>query len=286
MSNSLTSETDGETVAAEIVLLRAANDRTILIVEGPTDERFFASFVDESECDIVISYGRSHSLTGLAIVTGHAIRGVLAVIDQDFDSFLDIVHNDPNVIVTEDHDIEIAMLKSRAFEKVLIELGSRAKIRALVDAGVDLRVKILEPVHPLGILRLFSLQNGLNLRFDELKFQFLNKKLELNNEDMVREVFNHSRVFGHDLQAVIEFIEDWQAKPHDRWLITCGHDVVTSLGRALQQMLGTQNSGAVQPEQIESRLRLAFSSDDFRATRIFADIRDWEAQNLPFRCLR
>lgn len=279
-------ETDGDTIAAEILLLRDANDKAILIVEGPSDEKFFTPFVSDEHCEIVISYGRQHSLRGLAIVTHHGYAGILVVIDQDFDSFLHIEHNDLNVVVNRDHDIETTMLRSPAFEKVLVELGSKKKIKAIIDLGADLRQIILDPVHPLGVLRLYSLENGINLKFEELRFRFLSRKLTFELREMISEVFNHSQIHNYDIDAVVAYIEAWRQRQHEPWLMCCGHDLVCALGRALQSLIGSHSAGATHADHIESQFRLAFSADDFRATGLNADIRAWEARNAPYRCLR
>ena len=39
-------------------------------------------------------------------------------------------------------------------------------------------------------------------------------------------------------------------------------------------------------EEIESKLRMAFSLDDFRATKLFGLIVDWERANVPYVVLQ
>src|SRR5208337_3325028 len=50
--------------------------------------------------------------------------------------------------------------------------------------------------------------------------------------------------------------------------------------------LGTWKALDVTPERLEQGLRLAYLEDDFSQTRIFGQIRQWEASHMPFRIFR
>src|SRR4029077_15380883 len=101
------------------------------------------------------------------------------------------------------------------------------------------------------------------------------KTLKTGVTAMVREVYAHSRMSQHSHEDAHRFIVCWQSKEHDPWRICCGHDLAFALGRALQFLVGTQNAASVSCEQIESRLRLAYGPEDFRATKLFEQIGAW-----------
>ena len=50
---------DGDVVAAEVVMLRAASSKTAVLLEGDSDERFWLRFTDGDKCDLVVSHGLS-----------------------------------------------------------------------------------------------------------------------------------------------------------------------------------------------------------------------------------
>ena len=81
---SLQDEITASSVAAEIVLLRAAARKTILIVEGGTDERLMSVFVDPGQCDIVISNGKDNALGALAVMRHRKVVGILCILDTDY----------------------------------------------------------------------------------------------------------------------------------------------------------------------------------------------------------
>src|SRR5262249_29975509 len=140
MKYSITNEIDGSTVAGEIAALQAANSKkSVLVVEGPSDEHFFQSYIDDAACSLVISYGWENAIDGLMIVRNAGRKGVLVVLDLDYRSVLGTVVADPDIVFTEEHDLEIELLKSPAFEKVLNELGAPAKIQLFTSDGKNVR---------------------------------------------------------------------------------------------------------------------------------------------------
>ena len=282
MRNTLASEVDEKAVAGEIYLLRASGNKTILIVEGDSDSKFFRSYVDVSSCEIVISRGRDNALKALHHLKERKYLGVLAVIDRDYDDFLGIIHNCEDIIVNSEHDIEIMMVKSPAFEKLLVELGSAAKLSEIQKNGVTPREIVASAAHGLGVIRLFSKKRGVNLKFESLSYSFVESDLTMSDEEMIVAVKNHSRKFDLDHGEVLEQLAEWRQKEHDRWMMCCGHDVTALIARGVRSLFGTNSSKAHTAEDIESRLRLAFGEAQFRVTQLFQDIRSWETRNVPY----
>jgi hypothetical protein len=162
---SLQDEITASSVAAEIVLLRAAAKKTILILEGGSDERLLSVFVDPDQCDIVISYGKDNAIDALTITRTNQISGVLCILDRDYLEFLNELPDDDNISFTDDHDIEVMLIRSSAFDRLLSEMGSQAKLDAITARGADIREIIRDTGHEVGIFRLLSLRSGLNLTF-------------------------------------------------------------------------------------------------------------------------
>ena len=286
MASSIIDEANAESVAGEIVLLRAQNDLSaILILEGVDDRKLLSRFIDEKVCEIVISYGKQFSVEGLRKARTHGVVGVVAIVDRDYDDHLGVSIVDQDIIVTDDHDVEMMLVMSPAFDRVLGELASREKVKSLLAEWTDVHTFLRETVHPIGALRYHSLKNNLSFKFKEMKYKFVGRSCEIDNVEMIREIANHSRIFQYDEQHCIESIEEWRDKEHDRWSICCGHDFTTVFGRALVSVIGSNNIIFVTQEHIERQLRLAYSTDDFRNSGLFNSIVQWEQANRPFRVL-
>jgi hypothetical protein len=258
-----------------------------MLVEGGDDEKVFVHFIDEDKCEIVICHGHENALGALAKLESRNIPGILCIIDADFSAFVGQHAGGVNLLQTDDHDIEVMLFKSRAFDRVLGELGSPEKIKKLRNEGGDPREPIWKSAHPLGIFRLYSAQNGLNLKFKEISFKFVDRKsLSVDIDLMIETVFNHSRKPIADQNRIKAFIQHWLGKSHDHWQMCCGHDIAVVLGKGLQSLLGSQQSAVTDGPAIERQLRLAYSSDQFRGSVLYSGIRNWEQKNAPFLCLQ
>src|ERR1700733_13387162 len=163
MSNSLLEEIDATSVVGEVIALRAYAQKSILIVEGPNDLTFFSAFIMHEKCDIVVSYGRANAIEAIDRVCG-IHEGVLAVIDRDLDALFGGAPNHGNIITIDDTDLEVMIVRSTAFDRVVWELGSPEKIKYLATKGLDPRSLILKAALRIFILKFISRKENMNLR--------------------------------------------------------------------------------------------------------------------------
>lgn len=167
--------------------------------------------------------------------------------------------------------------------RLLVEDGSREKIRKL-ETKTPIRGLLIGACLQLGCLRLYSLQAGVNLRFKELRYRFWGRKLECNLDEMIKEVFDHSQIHtGQDRAKA--FVEQYPFAKVDPLQLVSGHDLIASLGIALQSLIGSRNAMHCSVPEIESKLRLGFSMADFEKTSVYAHVKSWENKNPPFKCL-
>ncbi len=277
---------DGSTIVAEIEMLRTLRNHAVLVVEGPSDVKFLANFIDERQCDIVIAWGSDNSLEALKIARTRWIKGLCCVIDRDYREFLCLMFDDPDVVFTDEHDIEMMMVRSQAFTKVLSEMGSRAKIREEQRKYGDLAEFVCGAVHIVGVLRLYALEKRKALKFEALRYGFVDHRtLTVDIAGMLKEVCNHSRIPIAEVGDYEEYLRTWREREHNRWMMCCGHDFTAIMGKSLRSLLGTRNAGEVTGEELESRLRLAFGEDAFTRTALAGSIRAWELNNSPYKCV-
>lgn len=273
------------TVAAEAIMLRGASPKAVLIVEGASDEKFWARFTDEEACEIVIARGKQNALDAMHLIRGQSVAGVICIVDADFDSFLGKDESAADVVITDDHDLETIMIKSNSFDSVVRELGSRPKI-AKIGGAARLREIILDPCIMIGKIRLFSLNRAENLRFEGLKYRFADiGDWNPAIESVCREIYNNSGRPGADLTEVTEFLSEFSESSYDPWLIVCGHDLTELLGRALRSIAGNLAARDATTCEMEKHLRLACDSELVKGLRMTEAIREWQRNNAEFRCL-
>lgn len=286
MSETVFPEIDANVVVAEALMLRAESETAILIVEGSSDERMLWDFIDHDRCTMVIAEGKEYATDAVSILVKDGVKGVICLVDRDFDDFLGLNHANDNTIVTSLHDMEMLVVHSQALDKVFREMGSKSKLKRLKDAGETPLARILEAAYPLAVLQLISLRDHLYLKFNGLNLRSFDRKTLLPDEKgLCRDIINHSKsnLAVDDLHTLLVAEKE---NNYDRPIICCGHNVTELIGKSLQSLLGSKNAVLVTPEEIESRLRLAFSWTDFTETSVYSDVRAWEARNADYRVLR
>jgi len=275
-------------IANQIILTRSYPGNaslSFLIVEGDTDRKFYARFIDKSRCQISNAFNKSNALRVASILGAVSFPGFLVVVDADFDKLDGKLTTDRNVLFTDTHDLETMIIQSPALEKVLSEMGSEEKIRHITQhTGKDIRTLLLTCGTPIGYLRWISQQESLSLKFENLDIaSFIQRgTLALNVSALIGSVKNKSQRLDIPPQYLEASIQRIQNETHDPWHICCGHDLVHILSYALRGTIGSHDAHTVKPDMLETSLRLAFESIYFFKTKLYASIQQWEQENVPF----
>ena len=277
-------------VANQIRLRRSTYSGTFLLVFGRSDKIFYEHFADKSACELVSVSGKpSSKLRAIAILKileeESRFRGVLAIVDADFDRLATSLHYSPNLLYTDTHDLETMLINSPAFDKVVSEFSSEDKI---VQFNRDVRLAILEAGISVGYLLWISQRDGLNLTFDGITFSnFIDEQtLQINELKLIREVKNKSQAFSLTDEDLQQRLNDQKSNNHDPWQVCCGHDLVEIISLGLRKAIGSNKAADVEPYNLERSLRLAYEEVYFRETQLYIHIRDWESSNQPFKVLR
>jgi 5S rRNA maturation endonuclease (ribonuclease M5) len=244
-------------IANSIRLLRGDHEGVFLIVEGHSDKLIYERLVNKQEVRVTIASGKNNAIKALSILEKEdSFRRVVAVIDADFSRIEQQIPDSNNLFLTDEHDLEMMLIKSPAFDKLLKERGSEEKIKAFTE---DIRETLLKLGQEIGKLRLLSLRNKLDLKFEGLKFvKFIDKeKLSINIDKLIISIKNHSQKLSLDEQQIKQDLSAISDENHDPWQLCCGHDFIDILAIALCQVLGIWNANDVKTEVLERELRLA-----------------------------
>ena len=270
--------------ANEIRMKRQHHNGCFLIVEGRDDRLFFEQFIDADACKVVVADGKPNVAEVISILDADRFPGVVGVVDADFDHIEGIEQESDNVIVLETVDLEALLIQSPALDRVLVELGSAAKIAKF---GKDVRKALLEATQTIGCLRLHSMRAELSLTFQKINYAECidETSLTVDVHCLVREVKNRSSRFDLRCQDLVHSIDAIQLSLEDPWLVCYGADMVTLLAFGLRKTLGTNNSQAVAPDVLRMSLRLAFQRSDLNKSQLVSDLHDWTARNSGFSVL-
>lgn len=269
-------------IANSIRLLRSDHEGVFLIVEGHSDKLIYERLVNKQEVRITIASGKNNAIKALSILEKENFCRVFAVIDADFSRIEQQIPDSNNLFLTDEHDLEMMLIKSAAFDKLLKERGSEEKIAAFPK---DIRETLLKLGQEIGKLRLLSLRNELNLKFEGLNFsKFIDKKnLSIDIDKLIISIKNHSQKLSLDEQQIKQDLSVISDENHDPWQLCCGHDFISILAIALWKVLGTRNANDVKKEDWERELRLAYELSYFYQTQIYQLMVNWQSNNHPYQ---
>jgi len=289
MTNAMRGATRGTDIANEIRMSRGQQAGVaFLVVEGPSDKRFFERFIDKEKCKIIVAEGRENALDAFRRLETPRFEGALVIVDADFDVLEGRLPLPVGLLFTDTHDLETMIFASPAFEKFLAEVAQENKVETFREERGELRDSLLACGRPLGYLLWLSRIEKLSLRFEDLDFgKFIDdQKLTLDHADMRKAVANHSQrqdLAGSKLVPLLEALVD---ETHDAWHVCCGHHLTEILALALRKAWASNNANALNAERIEQMLRLAYEEVHFTATELYAAIQTWESLHRPFIVLR
>lgn len=276
----------------EAEFFNAARPTAFLLVEGGSDERFWLARVDRRSCQVRAAGSRDKALTELHTVRVEGRGGFVAVLDADFDRLEGTLPEEPDVVWTDLHDLELMLIASPALDKVVVEACSRPKCEKLeAEEGCGVREALLsrglEPARLRWLSRRDSLALTFRKRSPDGSFRYLDYaafcdrvKWRLDLAVLVKTVLDFSsqhRIKPQDLVLRMKSLPE-----ADAWQLCVGHDLVGLLSVGLRSKLGNRS---ISIEDLQERLRLAFERGHLEATGMFAALRRWERANAPFRVL-
>lgn len=280
---------DGTRIANAIRMLRNAEpDKSAMIVEGDSDSRFYKKLVDKNACELHHTVNTQNAkdevIRALKLLeSGRSpLAGVFAVVDADFMRIENVAMPSTNLFLTDGHDLECMLLKSKALEELLGQFASTKKLEDYIKAHGPIREALLGACKPLGLLRLYNHQQGLNLRFKNLEYKkFIDSKtLKVDTKELVRLI--QARSMKPNLEKSLKALLKAPSSL-DAWQICQGHDLTNVLAFALSITIGTNNRGSVDSEIVEKVLRVGYQPDWFKNTTLYKQMIQWEESQTDFR---
>ena len=262
--------------------VREVHKGSILVVEGGDDRRFFERYVDSNDCFVVSAGGKAHVIDLIETLKREGYRGLVGVVDGDFDRIEGRACQNSNVVMLDSCDLEAMLVRSGALERILGEIGSRDKMAAF---GRDIRLVLTEAAVPIGCLRLYSERVELGLRFGNMRYRDCvdARTLVVDIWSLIQVVKNQSQrpdIVQDDLVREMQHIAQSIADP---WLVCIGDDLVSVLAIGLTRAIGNMSRTDVSLEYLYRALRLAYERADFDKSQVCADLQRWERRNRGFR---
>ncbi|GJD30589.1 hypothetical protein PMNALOAF_1836 [Methylobacterium adhaesivum] len=268
-------------IAQEVRFERQVHKGSILLLEGPTDVKRFAEYLDETECSIANCYGRSKATKAIRLLSEDGFLGALAVLDCDFDRILKRLEIHENIVYSDLHDYDLEWITSNVLKRYLFQVGDVSKCLAIGGSQQIFR-RIIEGIKPLSVLKLLNANGNIRFKLSILKMEDFSDGMSIDIDKLVDGVFEGraaDAAVKADLRQKIERILD---RNFDLMQLSNGHDVMTALGLALRSAIGSRSIPQTWGKEIELHIRLAFTDDEFVKCSVCRDIVEWERQNAPY----
>ena len=269
-------------------MLRTGRLKPVIInVEGDSDINFYRWLTD---CHVELNQnnGKKAALEAVATAISTNKKGVVAIVDSDFDHILQI-GPDRNVFRTDTHDIETMMLREDFLRISDPNLRDKKKSNNL--SYDDIWSIIISIGKKIGKLRLISTEKKWNLDFKEAERQLESDEIITLKKGQI--VFDFDKYINYcvpyytgrneKIRSIKDIIEK-DKREFDTWQICRGHDLslITSIVYS-KNMYGQRN---VSRSEIENLIHSNYIlTRKIKKTDLYRDIKDWQIENCEWKIL-
>jgi hypothetical protein len=252
----------------------------VVIVEGTADVSVYNRFFNQKLCVTIPAYGKENAIEALQILEVSNEKNILIIVDADFDHLDNHVYASTNLFLTDFHDMEMMIIASESFKKIIQMYGSPEKIAALDKSIKDI---ILDNSLPLGFFRWISspTEDNLRLRFRDISFdRFVNyETLEIDLDAMINEVLCNSDNPNVEFERIKSEITRLCNESIDKLQVCSGKDVCQLLAIGFNSIFGKDCIINLTKTTIETKLRESYEFDCFNNSNLYKSIKDWEKNN-------
>lgn len=263
-----------------------------LIVEGPKDSKLYGKFFNRDKVLIKEAFGNQRVQDIFNILSDRGFDQKLGIIDSDFRRITDDEVEIDGIFMTDDHDIEVMIMKTKALDDVIRVFCSQSRVQAFEkEKGMSIKDKIFSLGKEIGYLKLANKTFDLGLVFkpknpegNHLKYRnfICDKTLNFLGADTLITTANNYSV---NKSQKIESIEDISARLNETKeteyildQLVNGHDLSQILFILMKKVLRSRNRMLQDHNSIEDSLTLAYDINDFKETDLYKDIQDWSEQ--------
>ncbi|HEX3465199.1 MAG TPA: DUF4435 domain-containing protein [Candidatus Elarobacter sp.] len=243
-----------------------------ILLEGPSDSRFWKMYYRQDVAQIVICGGKSNVIASVLRLDVQPVPQVLGIVDDDLDYFLGRTLPSRNLISYFEHDLECMVLSTGALEDTLQHLGDDAAIANYEGSQTTIRDAVITRSIVFAKLRLISAVQHHHVDFNKFSpWKYISRTTwTLNVRDLINDYARESGQSPTDIETL------YKAAPEGPvWRLLQGHDTIDIVAISLS---GIFHDAGATPGQVFSHMSLAFHSGKYlRSTTLFAQLSAWEA---------
>lgn len=253
-----------------------------LIVEGESDERFFENILDCEKCKVRNVEGKDNVKNFIMKQNKTRKKGYLGVVDADFEHITHCDHKIDNVIMTDVHDIEMLILRSKPnMRKIYSEMTENIIINNYEKTHSNSYVQsVINAAYEIGLLKLVMKRPKYEIDMSDIPYiDIVDDSFSVNLDELINRIKGNR----HTQIEIKNEVDIEKGKKHDQYQICCGHDVTSILAISFiakeHEGLGYGKRKKVHKNEIEELLRVCYDFELFKFTAMYNDIIEWERKN-------
>lgn len=260
-----------------------------LIVEGPKDSNLYGKFFNSDKVSIKEAFGNQRVQDIFNILTERGFDKKLGIIDSDFRKITGDEVDIDGIFMTDDHDIEVMIMKTKALDDVVRVFCSQSRVQAFEkEKGISIKDKIFELGKEVGYLKLANKTFDLGLVFkpknpegNQLKYKnfICDKTLDfLGTNNLITTANNYSVNKSQNIESIAVIAERLNETKETEYILeqlVNGHDLSQILYILMKKVLKSRNRMLQDYNSIEDSLTLAYDLNEFKETDLYKDIQNW-----------
>lgn len=261
-------------------------------VESGCDCRFWKSHMNVDAVKIIACNGWPEVVETVKRVKGEN-KVCIGIIDKDFRDYVDNYGELPDdVFVSDQHDLEMMIIKVEGIDRVVNDFDAEEHIKKFEENEKDSVLGVVFNItNRIGILKLINKRDCLNFKlkkkgkkteYDLPGYErFLDKNGHyISDEKMINYLFDWScdnKSFPtKSREEILTLYREEDINNYDSYQLSSGHDVTYIIAHLIWKHISKEKTDK---EEIEKLLRVSFSADSFKKTRLYASLDQWGVNN-------
>jgi hypothetical protein len=266
----------GDDLFAEILMLRTADPRTVVLLEGPSDCQAVDAHVDDTAAHTLPGYSKTAVEKAIQLADAASLERVLAILDLDWVGLLEQPIASVNVVYTDYYDLDATVyLSADVMTRVVGTTTDRDHLATYLDTvGLSLREIIVRLAGKVGVGRFISCRDELHISFRDFP---VNAALTANHDDidmaqMVTVALGRAHSPSVQRTEFLAKIRGRLDATTDLSRYCSGHDIATVIAHLVKNRWGGSNVSRATMEQFG---KAALSCAALQQTAVYEKVAIW-----------
>ena len=250
------------------------NGMAFVLLEGESDIRLFRKLFNTEKCKVENIPGGFPKLEECVGVLVNIYPLIIGIRDADFIHLRNEPYSKTNMFLTDYHDMEMMLIsEDEVFNALLFEYTSLSQ-----DEHEEARNSILTTIEQISLLKWLNEKEHLGYKI-EVGFQNL---ISFSNHEIDFDQY-FSRVLSKspnatliDISIVIQKINALKDTNPNAFQLCNGHDFIKALSQYVRE---TGKRTPVSDDILSSSLRMAYTFEHYKMTKLFANTKLWADTN-------